>query len=69
MEIVRVHSTAYDRTRLSRRALNYVTYLAAALAAALPRRGPDVVLCMTDPPIIGNVALARRAPLPRAARS
>ncbi len=29
---------------------------------------PDVVLCMTDPPIVGDIALHRRAPLPHAAR-
>jgi glycosyltransferase involved in cell wall biosynthesis len=67
VEIIRVASAAYDRAQLWQRALNYVTYLAYALrtAFALPR--PDVVLCATDPPIIGNVALAaarrHRAPL------
>jgi glycosyltransferase involved in cell wall biosynthesis len=67
VEIVRVRSTAFDRSRLSARAVNYVTYLVASLRAALLAPRPDVVLCMTDPPVIGNVALlvARRfrAPL------
>ena len=59
VEIVRVHSAAYDRTQFHRRAINYLTYVARAL-----RRGlfdvdrPDVVLCMTDPPMVGDVALA-----------
>lgn len=59
VEIVRVHSAAYDRTRLHRRAINYLTYVLRAL-----RRGlfavdrPDLVFCMTDPPIVGDVALA-----------
>jgi colanic acid biosynthesis glycosyl transferase WcaI len=59
VEIVRVHSAAYDRTRLHRRAVNYLTYVVRAL-----RRGlfdvdrPDLVLCMTDPPMVGDVALA-----------
>ena len=67
VEIVRVASAAYDRARLRHRALNYVTYLTQALrtAFALPR--PDVILCGTDPPIIGDIALAvarrHRAPL------
>ena len=30
--IVRVHSTPYDRAQLGRRALNYLTYLAARCA-------------------------------------
>lgn len=64
--IVRVRSLAYDRTRLSRRALNYVTFLGIALARGLAGRCPDVVVCMTDPPIVGNVALvvARRFGVP-----
>ena len=64
--IVRVPSLAFDRTRLSRRALNYVTFLAVALARGLADRRPDVVICMTDPPIVGNVALlvARRFGVP-----
>lgn len=65
--ILRVRSTSYDRRRLSLRALNYVTYLAQSLRCGLVQRRPDVVLCMTDPPMIGDVALvvARRfrAPL------
>jgi glycosyltransferase involved in cell wall biosynthesis len=65
--IVRVRSTAYDRASIWLRAANYLTYIFATLARA-PRIGhPDVVLCMTDPPMIGDVALllARRygAPL------
>ena len=67
VEIVRVRSTAFDRSRLFRRGLNYVTYLLASLRAGLFSARPDVVVCMTDPPVIGNVALivARRfrAPL------
>src|SRR5690348_7006171 len=62
VRIVRVRSTAYDRTRLFARSVNYVTYLAESLRVALLSRRPDIVLCMTDPPVIGNVAfiVARR---------
>ena len=35
VEIVRVHSAAYDRTRLHRRAINYLTYVARALRRGL----------------------------------
>ncbi len=70
MHIVRVHSTSYDRTQLSRRAANYVTYLARTPCARVSAtERPDVVLCMTDPPFIGAAAelVARRfgAPLRR----
>lgn len=67
VEVVRVRSTAYERRRLDRRAVNYLTYLAQSLSTGLRERRPDVVLCMTDPPIIADAALvvARRfhAPL------
>jgi glycosyltransferase involved in cell wall biosynthesis len=56
VEIVRVHSTSYDRAALHRRVANYFTYSARALRRGLVARRPDVVLCMTDPPLIGNVA-------------
>ena len=58
VEIVRVHSTAYDRAPLHRRAANYLTYLARALRRGLLAERPDIVLCMTDPPLVGDVALA-----------
>jgi colanic acid biosynthesis glycosyl transferase WcaI len=67
VEIVRVASAAYDRAQLVRRGLNYVTYLVQALRAGLAQSRPDVVLCGTDPPIIGDIALVvarrHRAPL------
>jgi hypothetical protein len=37
------------------RAVNYVTFLVQSLVAVLKR--PDVVLAMTDPPVIRNPAL------------
>jgi colanic acid biosynthesis glycosyl transferase WcaI len=67
VEVLRVRSTAFDRSNLPLRALNYVTYLLSSLRAGLFAGRPDVVLCMTDPPVIADVALvvARRyrAPL------
>ena len=66
VEIVRVPSTAFDRRRLPARAVNYLTYLASSLGSAIAAKPPDVVLCMTDPPVIGDVALlvARRFGVP-----
>ena len=67
VRIVRVPSTSFERSKLLARAANYVTYLANALARGLRGTRPDIVLCMTDPPIVADVALvvARRfrAPL------
>jgi colanic acid biosynthesis glycosyl transferase WcaI len=66
VEVVRVRSTAFERARLGLRALNYFTYLVLALLRGLFSPRPDLVLCMTDPPLIGDVALlvARRFRVP-----
>ncbi|MFL5944455.1 MAG: glycosyltransferase family 4 protein [Gaiellaceae bacterium] len=67
VEIVRVRSTSFERSKLFARASNYMTYLGNALIRGMRGRRPDVILCMTDPPIVANVALAvarrYRAPL------
>jgi colanic acid biosynthesis glycosyl transferase WcaI len=67
VRIVRVRSTSFERSKLFARAANYVTYLSNALLRGLRVPKPDIVLCMTDPPIVADVALlvARRygAPL------
>ncbi|HZO50972.1 MAG TPA: glycosyltransferase family 4 protein [Gaiellaceae bacterium] len=66
VRIVRVRSTAYERSQLHLRAANYVTYLAESVRCAVRERRPDLVLCMTDPPIVGDVGLlvARRFAVP-----
>jgi glycosyltransferase involved in cell wall biosynthesis len=62
VRIIRVRSTSFDRRRLLLRGINYFSYLimTAVRAATLPR--PDLILSMTDPPIVGalGVALGRR---------
>ncbi len=67
VRVVRVRSTAFERSQLHLRAANYVTYLADSVFTALRGPRPDLVLCMTDPPIVGDIGLltARRfgAPL------
>jgi colanic acid biosynthesis glycosyl transferase WcaI len=66
VEIVRVPSTSFERSKLLARASNYATYLTSALLGGLRGPRPDVVLCMTDPPIVANIALlvARRFRVP-----
>jgi putative colanic acid biosynthesis glycosyltransferase WcaI len=66
VEIVRVASTSFERSKIGARAANYVTYLSNALVTGLRGPRPDVVLCMTDPPIVADVALvvARRFGVP-----
>jgi glycosyltransferase involved in cell wall biosynthesis len=67
VRVIRVPSTSFERSKLAARASNYITYLGNALLRSLRGLQPDVVLCMTDPPIIADIALlvARRyrAPL------
>ncbi|MGB6545353.1 MAG: glycosyltransferase family 4 protein [Candidatus Acidiferrales bacterium] len=53
--VERVGSTAFPRFQMRRRASNYLTYLGLAIPRALAIRS-DVVLSMTDPPVMGIVA-------------
>jgi colanic acid biosynthesis glycosyl transferase WcaI len=66
VRITRVTSTAYERSELGRRAANYFSYLGSALGHALRGPAPDLVVCMTDPPIIGDlgVVVGRRFDAP-----
>jgi colanic acid biosynthesis glycosyl transferase WcaI len=57
VKVVRVSSTAYERSELVHRAANYFSYLGSALSYALSPPAPDLVLCMTDPPIVGNIGV------------
>ena len=65
VRVIRVGSTAYPRTQMTRRVLNYLSYVALSIPRAL--FAPcDVVLAMTDPPFEGIVgafvALLKRKP-------
>jgi len=62
VRVLRTRSTAFDRTKLHLRALNYITYLADSFVRAQSQGRPDLVLCMTDPPIVGDLALAIARP-------
>ncbi len=57
VRIVRVSSTSYERSELARRAANYFSYLGSALSHSLSGPAPDLVLCMTDPPIVGDIGV------------
>ena len=50
--VERVGSTAYPRFEMRRRVSNYLTYLSLAIPRALSISS-DLVLAMTDPPIVG----------------
>ena len=62
VRIVRAAGTTRDPKRFSGRALNYLTYFLSACWAGLWIPRADLVVAMTDPPIVGIAALlaARR---------
>jgi glycosyltransferase involved in cell wall biosynthesis len=63
VDILRANGTRFRPRRFAGRAANYLTYFASANVASFGVRRPDVVVSLTDPPIIGLSALwtARRA--------
>jgi glycosyltransferase involved in cell wall biosynthesis len=67
VRIVRVFTAGLSRKNMAARMLNYVTFLVSALIAGLLVGRHDVILAMTDPPLVGLVArlitLFKRAPL------
>ena len=56
--IARAAGSTFDPQRFVGRATNYVSYFASAAMKGLAIRQPDVVVALTDPPIIGLAALA-----------
>ena len=56
VEIHRASGTRFSKQRFSGRATNYVTYFLSACYAGLRLDRPDVVVALTDPPIIGLAA-------------
>jgi colanic acid biosynthesis glycosyl transferase WcaI len=49
----RVRGTRFDKSRFAGRATNYLSYFAAATWAGLRLDRPDVIVALTDPPIVG----------------
>ena len=66
VDIIRAAGTTFEPRRFSGRAVNYLTYFGSALLAGLRVARPDVVVALTDPPIIGlaGLAAARRYRVP-----
>ncbi len=66
VRVLRARSTAFNRAQLHLRAVNYATYLADSVLRSLTLERPDVVLTLTDPPMIGDIGLvvARRFGVP-----
>jgi glycosyltransferase involved in cell wall biosynthesis len=62
VRILRANGTRFDRRRFAGRAANYLTYFASAAVAGLQVGHPDIVVSLTDPPILGLAArwIARR---------
>jgi glycosyltransferase involved in cell wall biosynthesis len=57
VHIVRAVGSTLDPRRFIGRATNYISYFASAVVKGLAIRKPDVVVALTDPPIIGLAAL------------
>jgi glycosyltransferase involved in cell wall biosynthesis len=58
--IIRASGTAWSPRKFAARATNYLTYFTAAMLAARRLPPQDVIVALTDPPIIGLAALAAR---------
>jgi colanic acid biosynthesis glycosyl transferase WcaI len=56
IRVLRTWSTSFPRGNMPGRLVNYGTYVASSLAGAIRAGRPDVVLAMTDPPVIAAAA-------------
>src|SRR5687767_1726188 len=56
VEILRAKGTRFSKQRFVGRASNYLTYFFSACFAGLRLDRPDIVVALTDPPIIGLAA-------------
>ncbi|MEY2514046.1 MAG: hypothetical protein QOJ89_1404, partial [bacterium] len=61
VKVTRVPSLALGRRTLFGRALTYVSYLAFAAVRSMFVRRPDVVVALTDPPVVGAVGAVAAA--------
>ena len=57
VSILRAHSTTLPKKKAICRFTNYVTYSIASLMAGFYLRKPDIIVSLTDPPIIGLAGL------------
>ena len=58
VHILRANGTRLDRRKFIGRATNYLTYFASAVAASWNMGPQDIVVSLTDPPILGLAALS-----------
>ncbi|MBI2835266.1 MAG: glycosyltransferase family 4 protein [Acidobacteria bacterium] len=56
VEVLRARGTRFSKRRFAGRFSNYVTYFLSACYAGLRLDRPDVIVALTDPPIIGLAA-------------
>jgi colanic acid biosynthesis glycosyl transferase WcaI len=56
IRVLRSWSTTFPRTNMAGRLTNYATYLMSCMAGAIRATRPDVVLTMTDPPVVAVAA-------------
>ncbi|MFA5786461.1 MAG: glycosyltransferase family 4 protein [Actinomycetota bacterium] len=56
VRVTRTFSTTFARASTAGRLANYFTFLTSALLGCLRLPRPDVVVAMTDPPVVGVVA-------------
>jgi glycosyltransferase involved in cell wall biosynthesis len=63
--LITVGSTAFDRSSVAGRILNYLSFMLGATLVSLVLKRRDVVICGTDPPLAVMVGLvaARKRPL------
>ena len=66
VRVFRAWSTTFPRMSMAGRLTNYATYLTSSVVGAMTATRPDVVLTMTDPPVVAAAAAvasaARRVP-------
>jgi colanic acid biosynthesis glycosyl transferase WcaI len=55
--ILRVRSAAFESGSFLRRVVNYLTYFFLSFPASFKAKRPDIVIALTDPPIIGILGL------------
>jgi glycosyltransferase involved in cell wall biosynthesis len=56
VRILRANGTTFRPRRFAGRASNYLTYFASSVAAGMAVKAPNVVVSLTDPPIVGLAA-------------
>jgi glycosyltransferase involved in cell wall biosynthesis len=57
IRVLRTWSTTYPRRNMAGRLTNYATYVTSCLAGAVRAERPDVILVMTDPPVVAAAAM------------